>query len=359
MPKRILIAAGGTAGHLYPAISLARELKKKGVDLLFAAAGLENHPLFPKEEFKSCSVEALSYQNTKNYPKVLLALSKGVLKSMRLIKDFKPDLVIGFGSYHSAPVLITAALLRKKIWINEQNVYLGKANQFLSPWAKKIYCHYPLAKNLQKKKVRFTAMPIRESLKVQLNKLEARSTLGLNADATTLMVFGGSQGALAINDLVLGTVKLLGQTKIQVIHLVGPNADQDKITCEYRNLAMTAYVKAYDPKMETLYTASDFVISRSGASTIAELVHFELPAILIPYPYAGGHQEENALYFESHILGGTMLPQKELTPTLLSRYIHIFLDANLRSEKARAIHQYKQTQPLDDFHLEIEKELNI
>ncbi len=296
---KVLIGAGGSGGHLFPAQQLARQLDRERV--LFAGHGLEDSPFFEKERVPFVEISAGPLRRP-------FALWKGFWQSIALLRRFDPDVVVGFGSYHSLPILLAAAVLRKKIVLFEANCTPGKVNRLIRPFAHVFAAQFPQKKS--------TLIPMR-SLMLP-SKEEARAHYGLKGDLFTILVFGGSQGAQFLNELLPRVVPLLA-IPCQVLHFTG------KGSVEY---TVPSVVKPFEPAMSWAYAAADVVVCRSGAGTVAELIQAEKPALLIPYPYAGGHQIDNGAFLARH--GARMVLQSKATAEKVAGEI-----ALLRSEEAR------------------------
>ena len=291
MSCRLLLSAGGTGGHIFPAVALANELKSQhDCSILFTAGMLSKNPYFPREEFAfkdvSCSSKLLkgAYLN-----------SKGVIESIRIINDYKPDAVVGFGSYYTLPTLAAATLLRVPILLHEANSIPGRINRFFSPFAKKTWVSFSEAKNKLTGLVELCKMPLRAELKKGLiSKEEASSYFNLDARLPTLLIFGGSQGAKRINHLF--SESLLNQLQnIQIMHFTGSAIDEELFSNRYRARGIRHYVKSFEKRMDLAWIAADMAITRAGASSLAEQWEFEVPGILIPYPEAtDNHQDFNA-----------------------------------------------------------------
>lgn len=285
---KVLIATGGTGGHLFPAKQLAELLK--GAEVLFAGHKLETTPFFDRKiPFR----EIVSASSVKKWP----ALLKGAWQGLKLILSFQPDVVVGFGSFHSFPVLLAAAILRKKIVLFEANCTLGKVNRFFVPFAQKVAFQFPIA---HPKAVYVPLLPW-TGTRVRTKKYER------DPDRFTILVFGGSQGAAFINKTFCEAAKLL-TFPFRVIHLTGKDASGVKYS-------VPAHVLPFEEEMAAAYEAADLVVSRCGAGTTAELIRFGKPAVLIPYPYAHDHQRKNGEYLGE---GARILLQKEATPERLA-----------------------------------------
>ena len=312
---KVLIATGGTGGHLFPAKQLAELLKD--AEVLFAGHKLEDTPFFDRKmPFK----EVVSASSLKKWPTLL----KGVWQGLKLIWQFKPDVVVGFGSFHSFPVLLAAAILRKKIVLFEANCTLGKVNRFFVPFAKKVAFQFPIE---HPKAVYVPLLPW-TGKKARTKRYEKEG------DRVTILVFGGSQGATFINKTFCEAAKLL-KFPFQVIHLTGKEASEVKYS-------VPAHVLPFEEEMAAAYEAADLVVCRCGAGTTAELIRFGKPAVLIPYPYAYDHQRKNGEYLGA---GARVLLQKEATPERLAEEIEQ-LKKNLEMHK-RALGQIALPKTVD------------
>lgn len=302
LPK-ILIAAGGSGGHLFPAMSLASQLAKN-CEIAFAGHKLENSSFFnQKIPFWDISARA---PKRGNFFRFFLETAKGFFQSVRILRNYSPDVVIGFGSFHSFPVLLASLILRKKIVLFEANCILGKVNRFFSLFAKKIAIQFPLAKPLPK--AFFVPLlpwgtPENKTLPT---KEEALAYFGLERKKT-ILVFGGSQGAAFLNEAMPQAIPLLNDPDLQVIHFTG------KKWAVYNGVA--AVVKEFEKRMDLAYAAADIVVCRSGAGTIAELIRYQKPSLLIPYPTAADdHQWENGKFLAYTVRGAKLLRQSEADP---------------------------------------------
>jgi UDP-N-acetylglucosamine--N-acetylmuramyl-(pentapeptide) pyrophosphoryl-undecaprenol N-acetylglucosamine transferase len=273
MVRKILIAAGGSGGHLFPAASLAEELSSDS-EILFAGYKLQNSPFFESKKWAFQEIAAAPLKRG-----FVRAAWKGFWQSVRLLRTMNPNVVVGFGSYHVFPILLAAAVLRKKIVLFEANSTLGKVNRLFAPVARNVAFQFPLD---LKRGVLVPYLPWKKERKKEMSQAEARRLFGLDPEKMTVLVFGGSQGAAFLNEWV---PKALPK-HIQAIHLTGKGgrAMYDTLAC----------VKEFEKEMPIAYRAADFAICRSGAGTAAELIQERLPALLIPFPYASDdHQRKN------------------------------------------------------------------
>jgi UDP-N-acetylglucosamine--N-acetylmuramyl-(pentapeptide) pyrophosphoryl-undecaprenol N-acetylglucosamine transferase len=303
---KIIIAAGGTGGHLLPAQQLAEELQKEA-EILFAGHRLDATPFFRRDLFSFRVIPAapfkLSMRGLYSFFKTMI---RGVRESVRLIIDFQPDVVVGFGSFHSFPLLLAAMLMRRKIVLFEANCLLGKVNRLFAFDAKIVATQFSLKKS--RRNLRFVPLLPWTKQSVLIEKAKARKALGLDRDRLTFLVFGGSQGA----DFLNRSIPLCLSTDFQVIHLAGNDAAALDVEKRYSQAGVICRVKGFESNMELLYSAADFAICRSGAGTAAELIRYSLPALLIPFPFASDdHQRVNAQFLVKNIRGATMLLENE------------------------------------------------
>ena len=260
---KVLILASGTGGHLFPAQQLAFDLQEKGCSIFFAGYQLNKKPFFEKKSFPFYEIPSSPLK--KNVIFFFFKILRGFFKSLKMLFKEKPDVVISFGSFHTFPPLIAAKCLRKKIIIFEPNVVLGKVNRIFSK--KSTVCtQFPIGFH--------TVKPL--PWRVRDEKIDGN----LDPKVFTFLIFGGSQGALFLNDLFLKSIPYLKKMfSFQVIHITGLHADPQKIKKHYQNIK--SYVVSFVKNMTPFYKISDLAVCRAGSSTIAELIHFGIPSVLI------------------------------------------------------------------------------
>ena len=297
--KKILIAGGGTGGHLYPGIAVAAEAKKDGIEVLFVgtARGIETR-VVPREGFNLKLINAGRFKGMGASQKIktLLSIPAGVAEAGRVISAFGPDAVLGVGGYASFPAVLAAKIMGKPVILQEQNAVPGLANKLLGKIADRICIGFQAARSFfPKHKCVLTGNPIRLGL-LGINREDALSALKLEQKRITILVTGGSGGATKINKAVAGALpKLMDmQHKLQFIHQTGER-DFEETAAAYEKAGFTSRVMPYIYDMAPAYACADLVICRSGALTIAEVTALGKPAVLIPYPFAAdNHQEVNA-----------------------------------------------------------------
>lgn len=353
MKKKIMIVVGGTGGHVIPSVSLAKELYKAepGITLMFVGGNLKNNRFFDSQAFLHESVQC-STLNSKNPIRLLkngFKILKGIFQSRSIIQRFQPDLIVGFGSFYTFPTLVAAKLSNIPILLHEANSIPGKVNRMLSKHAVATGIQFPETASLLKGKTMEVCLPLREGYTLgALTKCQARNYFGLDKDKTTLLVFGGSQGAKKINEMVSQALiyHFDGlKDSIQVLHFLGEGASQKEFQDLYDKNEIKACVKNYEKRMDYAWTAADLVISRAGASTIAEQMEFEVAGLLIPYPFASDqHQEKNAHFITKTVGGAVCFMEKDLNEKILGKKISTLLnhDQILISAMKDALRQYKK-----------------
>lgn len=319
---RVLIGAGGSGGHLFPAQQLSQKLID--CDLFFAGHQLGRNPFFQKESVPYAEIESAP---TSRFLPFLKATWKGLKQSISLIQRFQPHVVVGFGSYHSFPLLLAAVLLRKKIVLFEANCVLGKVNRLFRPFCRKFALQFPLFEKSRSRDVFVPLLPWKLFDPKMISQEEARKAFSLRPQCTTLLVFGGSQGAQFINQAFCKAALALKEKGhvFQVIHLTGKD-DPQSVASAYEEAGIPAVVKAFETEMNLAYIAADCVICRSGAATAAELIQFAKPALLIPFPFATeDHQKKNGQYLAEVVQGAQLLLQEEASQERMVEEIETLL----------------------------------
>ncbi len=327
----IVIAAGGTGGHLYPAVALAREFLRRdpSVRILFVGTrrGIESKVL-AHEGFELVLITAKPVMG-KGLLEVLqglLSVPVGFWQSLQILRQRGADLAIGVGGYTSPAMLAAAALKGIARVILEPNAYPGMANKVVGPFAQRIFLAFEsAAESFNRRKVRVVGTPIRREF---LNQIASRE--GANVGRRVL-IFGGSQGAKAINSAVIDGLPALVERLpgLAITHQTG-EADHQRVSEAYRRAGVTAEVVPFLYDMPQALRAADLVVARAGAMTIAELTACGKPAILIPLPTAiYDHQMKNARAMEA-AGGAIVLSQSELTGARLSESIAAILQSTQR-----------------------------
>lgn len=337
--KNIMIACGGTAGHIFPGLTLAEELVKRhsgdvNISFITSDNGLAQKLLRESGySFYTLPVKGMKKRSILGNIDFVTSLFAGAAKSMGVVFKEKPDCFVAFGSYISGPPFVAASLLRIPTIIHEQNVIMGKANRFMRRFATKVALSFPPYPESQKDNVVITGNPIREAALKESGRERALNLLGMVVDKFTVLVIGGSQGSRALNSAAAAALKdmdkLLRQ-KIQVIHIAGEE-DCKRLEEEYGNIGyISCKVYPFFSDMGTVYSAADIAVSRAGASVVFELCAHRTPSILIPYPFAEGHQVENAKFLADRN-AAIMIEEKSLSKDSLKYAIlRLLEDGNLR-----------------------------
>ncbi len=300
MVRRIIVAGGGTGGHLYPGLVVAEKLRELGHEVWFVGnrrgvearvvpeAGYEIY--FVRSRGLTGGVVASFYS--------LLEMSLGLVQSFILLLRRPVELIVATGGYSCVPVVMSAFCLKVPVVLLEQNAVPGKATRFLSRIARRVCVSFPqTASWFPADKVTVTGNPVRPSI-ITRERVEARKSLGIGLERKCLLVTGASQGASSINKGVLSALEKWRQLPWTVIHITGPSHYsyvKQRAESIVRGGCLDYRCYGYFDDMADAYAAADLAVARAGATTVAELTVRGLPAVLVPYPFsAQGHQLENA-----------------------------------------------------------------
>jgi UDP-N-acetylglucosamine--N-acetylmuramyl-(pentapeptide) pyrophosphoryl-undecaprenol N-acetylglucosamine transferase len=319
---RIVIAGGGTGGHLYPGIALAHELVRlrPGSSVLFVGTerGLEAR-VVPREGFALATirVRGIVGRGVWRAAASLARLPPALGQAWTVLRRFRPDLVIGVGGYAAGPTIVAARLMRRAIVLLEQNVVPGVTNRLLAPLADLVVAAFDESKGTCRGRVEVMGNPVRRAV-VAAGRAPLPST-------PSLLVFGGSQGAVAINRAVAGALaRLAAIPGLSIVHQTG-QTDYAATQAAYVAAGVTAKVEPYLDDMGTAYANASLVVSRAGATTVAELTACGRPAVLIPYPHAAhNHQERNARALEAAGAAQVIL-ERDLTAARLGGVVESLL----------------------------------
>ena len=297
---RIIIAGGGTGGHIFPAIAIANAIKKMEPQtqfLFIGARGKMEMEKVPQAGYEIKGLEIAGFNRSSLIKNIGLPykLLKSFYQVRTIFKAFKPDAVIGVGGYSSFPVLRFAQSQGIKTFIHESNSFAGKANIFLGRRATKIFVATDgMERFFPAKKIMVTGNPVRQSIAAHtISKDDAIKHYGFDANKKIVLSIGGSLGAKNINEAIDKHIELFEKNNLQLIWQTGkPYLEKALVRCKGMK---HVYVNDFIGQMEYAYTAADMVISRSGAMAIAELCLVEKPVVFVPYPHAAeDHQTANA-----------------------------------------------------------------
>jgi UDP-N-acetylglucosamine--N-acetylmuramyl-(pentapeptide) pyrophosphoryl-undecaprenol N-acetylglucosamine transferase len=327
---RLLIAGGGTGGHLFPGVAIAEELRARAPDAAVRFVGTERGieaRVLPELgwELSFIRVSGLKTVGALGALRGLARLPRALWQARRVVQEFAPDAVIGVGGYASGPVVLMARLRGVPTAICEQNSIPGLTNKLLGKVARKVFLSFDESRRFfAARKVVLSGNPVRRALAQRL--LAAAETPPATDAPLTVLVSGGSQGAKAVNELAAGALARLARTRsLTILHQTG-EADRDATAARYQAAGVTADCRAFIKDMAAAYQAADVIVCRAGATTVAELAIAGKPAIFIPDPFAAyNHQELNAREM-AQAGAALMFRQAELTADKLADALAPLLD---------------------------------
>jgi UDP-N-acetylglucosamine--N-acetylmuramyl-(pentapeptide) pyrophosphoryl-undecaprenol N-acetylglucosamine transferase len=341
---RVVIAGGGTGGHLFPGIAIAQEFKVRNPNnsVLFVGTGKPFEVSILSEigfAHRRITAEGFKGRGIGNQLVAVLKIPIGVLESILILKSFKPHLVIGVGGYSAGPLVIGAWLMRIKIVLHEQNILPGITNRMLSRFADQIYVSFPETKfDAAIEKIRVTGNPVRKEI-VQCAKGQKNAGVSTSDKERnfSILILGGSQGAHRINMTILEALEHLeNKEKMFFAHQTGAQ-DEAQVKQRYDEHGMGSDVRAFFKDMDQQYQNADLIICRSGATTVAEIAALGKGVIFIPFPFAAdNHQALNA---QSLVRAGAaeMIDEKDLSGKVIAQRINHYalLPEALRKMGAR------------------------
>lgn len=334
---RIVLAGGGTGGHVAPAIAIADEMAsrfgKDSVHFLCSGNDIEHkmisHAGYPYSTLKVSKPRRGLVSKTKSITTAILS----VAPARKLIKQLQADALISVGGYVALPGAIGAALKRTPVFLLEANAVPGRVNGRLSTVAKVCYAHLPLTRQLDCR-VEVRGNPVRKPFTDPVDKGVAQRALGLARNLPTLLIVGGSQGAEAINEVILQACEKNADWKqrLQVLHLTGCDG-LERAQTAWRKSGIRHRVAAFTTNTATWFAASDVALTRSGAGTISELLCVGVPMLLVPYPHAADdHQRANAVHI-AEAGAGIIVPQAGLSADRITELIEQTLLSDIARER--------------------------
>ena len=327
---RIAIAGGGTGGHLFPGIAIAQEFMRRYLhnEIIFVSTGnpLEKRILSKLNyALERITVEGIKGRGWWNQFKSICKLPKGIFDAFRILKRFKPHLIVGLGSYSAGPVVLAARLLRLKIVLCEQNLLPGITNRLLSRLADMIFISFEESKShFASDNVRFTGNPVRQDILQDNKSLSSNEGLERAPKPFTVLIIGGSQGARRINETVCAALNLLDRKEgLYFIHQTGAT-DENMVRDAYTQHEVPSIVQAFFDNMAEHYQDADLIICRAGATTVAEITALGKASLFIPFPYAADdHQALNAGSLTKNG-AAEMILEKDLTAEILVEKIDYY-----------------------------------
>ena len=365
---KVLLAGGGTGGHVYPAIAIANKIKEHNPDCEILFVGTKNgieSEIVPKAGFELKTVTVQGFKRKIDFDNVkrVFKLCKGLEQSRRIVKKYKPDIVIGTGGYVSGPVLFNAAISKKVTIVHEQNSFPGVTNKILSKVATKVLTsfedsHKRFPEKSQDKLV-LTGNPVRKEI-LQARKYISRKNLGISEDKKMVLCYGGSGGSEEINDAMRLVIENMVKEDVAFIFATGKVYYEEFIE-SIKDIELKPYqrVMPYLDNMADGLAASDIVIGSAGAISLAEITALGKPSIIIPKAYtAENHQEYNAKSIESQGAGIAIL-EKDLTPQSLNEAVFKLLgDKELLIDMANNAKKIGKPEAIDLIYNEIMKSYN-
>ncbi len=333
---KVLIAAGGTGGHVFPGIAIAEEMKRFDPSVLISFAGTERGleaDIVPKHGWRVAMIPSHSIKDRKGLAKIaaVLMIPLSVVRAMGILISSRPDVLVSIGGYAAGPLCLAAWMLRVPVALVEPNAIPGMTNRMLSRFAEKIFVAFSRAKEAFGAKAILTGTPVRRMV------LEARHGEKPASERMTVLVFGGSQGARTLNRGIVAALPSLApfREKLYFIHQTGAGDDRSAIGRAYNDAGIEANVFPFSDRMWECYENADLVVARSGANTVAEVAALGIPSVLVPYPYAADdHQRANA---EALVRAGgaVMIDDRDFTGDRIAKEIVSMMNDRSRLEAMR------------------------
>ncbi|WP_166443025.1 undecaprenyldiphospho-muramoylpentapeptide beta-N-acetylglucosaminyltransferase [Phragmitibacter flavus] len=338
----VLIACGGTGGHLYPGIAVGEVLRarrhtvtllisEKKIDALAASA-------HPELRFEKLPYLAMPSPLSPKMPKFLMGVWKGLRQCKAMIKKENIRVVLGMGGFTSFAPILAGRQCKVKTLIHDSNAIPGKANRLTSRYCDEILLGFGEAAAYFPKHLatQVTGTPVRSALRQAANdnKEDPYAFFGLNPNLKTLLIIGGSQGARGVNNAVTHSLDQLDALGVQLLHITGPG-DYQEVCDAYqtKEIKLRSHIAAFCHRMELAYRVADMAVARSGASTLAELAYFGVPSLLVPYPTAADdHQTKNAAIFDK-AGAGILVSELELSPEKLAAVVGEILNDSAKSQR--------------------------
>ena len=341
---RIVLSGGGTAGHINPALALAETLQEQGHEVFYAGTPHGVEARLVKEAglpFQAFEASGFDRAHPLTLPKALRTIQKSTKSAKRWFAEIEPDVVVAFGGYVCIPVSRAAEALHIPLVVHEQNSVMGMANKYLSKGAARVALTYEVAGQsvADKEKIVVTGNPVRASIFTSTRE-EGRVELGIPQDALMLLVFGGSLGARHLNSAVAAMKdRLLAIDDLYIMHITGPKElETVKDALDLSEEEAKRYmVLGYQDRMGQTMAATDMVVSRAGATSLAEISARRIPAILVPFPYAtADHQTTNAKAYVERGAASMIADGEVESQAFSDMVLELIENADLRASMTKA-----------------------
>ena len=334
----VAIACGGTGGHLFPGLAVAEELRKRGcnIALLISPKEIDQLAVKAASGMEIVTLPAVALQN-RNYFSFIRSFWKSWRAAKNIFQARPPHAVLGMGGFTSAPPILAGNAFGAKTFLHESNAIPGRANRFLSRFVDGAFIGFPeAAARLKARKITTTGTPVRAQFsKSAKDNRQSAIALGLDPSLATILVVGGSQGASGLNGMMLSALPLLATKNWQFLHLTGAK-DFDKVRAAYAANGMKAVVKPFLAEMDLALGAATISVSRTGASSLAEIAAMRLPSLLVPFPAAAdNHQFFNASAFVK-TGAAKLLEQKDSMPEKTAAILAELVENKVARSKMQA-----------------------
>lgn len=338
--KKVLISSGGTGGHLYPALAVADKLREKDVEVIFVGSRFRmEKDLIPEQKYRFAGLPIKPFNKFSS----LAGLMESIAISLKIIKEENPDVILGFGNYITVPVIIAAMICRKKIYLHEQNVKMGMANNLFYRFCEKIFLSYDstfevIPAKYQQKAI-ITGNPVRKEF-YSVNRNIEREKLKFEPDEKMVLIVGGSLGAQSINSAVYKKwEKIFAMKNIRVYWSTGKN-NFNEINGKITKLKKNDMIKPYFNNIAGIMAAADVVLGRAGGSIIAEIIILEKPSIIVPSGNKRTGQFDNPGAIRD--AGGCEIFEDQYVEKAIERLFEIITDDEKLKEMSTAVKKLKK-----------------
>ncbi len=364
---KIVLSGGGTGGHIFPAIAIADEIRKRfpDADFLFIGAnGKMEMEKIPQAGYaiRGIDISGIDRGNLLSNFGLPFKVLKSLRRTRKILKDFKPDFAVGTGGFASGPALYSASRLGIPVFIQEQNSYAGITNKILSGKAKKVFTAYPDVTGFPKDKTVFSGNPVRQTIVDGLTETRtAKEKMGLDPNKLTILSVGGSLGSATLNKAWKENIEKLLQKDFQLIWQTGKSGYSDLMNDDQLNKLSGSIIQLHEfiADMALAYSAADIIVSRAGAIAISELAIAGKPILLVPFPFAAeDHQTKNAESLVA-VNAAKMVKDSEMTQLFWTTLLEMCENPELRAEMSKNMTAFRKPEATVEIVDEIFKTLKV